>query len=93
MCVCVLLLDEVMKQNVQVDKVARQLDVTHCSIFSTTACQKCVSGFSSSGAYGTRWHISYPGHIFQQAEGEHESSIGIILMQLTRSTSSLVHTV
>lgn len=92
--VCVLLQDKVMKHNVQVDKVAPQVDMTHCSIFST----KSVFFWCFFGSLpnictvrAVCWHISNLRHIFQQAEGENDSSIWIILMQLTRSKSSLVH--
>lgn len=86
MWVCFQLLDKIMQHNVQVDKVAPKLDMTHCSIFSGAACQACVFGLSSSGACTLCRHINYLGHILQWAEGEHDSGIWILLQQSTRST-------
>lgn len=55
-----MLLDKEIKHSKLVNQVVQILDMTHWSIFSTTACQRCVFGFSYSGVWCTLTFCSLP---------------------------------
>lgn len=85
MWVCFLLLDEIIQHNVQVDKVAPKLDMTHRLFLVGQHVRSVFLGCLLQVCALCR-HINYLGYISQWAEGEHDSGIWILLQQSTRST-------